>query len=290
MAESTVSTVNEIPQWAAPAVNQMVGQSMALSQQPYQSYGGQRLEDFNGLQNQSFGAAANMMVPTQNAIGSNVAANAGIAGLNTGVWTEPGTAGNYMSPYMQNVSRVQNEELMRNAEMQRNQNQAQAVQAGAYGGSRHGIVDSEMYRNTMQQMNNNTQTALQNGYNAGMGQFNQDRSAALQGLGVANQSAATLGGLGQQQYQAQTGIANLQNQFGTQQQQLGQQGRDIDYQNFQQQMQWPYQQQNFMNGILRGFDTTQTTATTTQPDPSRTSQIAGAGIGIYGIGKTFGWW
>lgn len=295
MADTTTtsSTTNELPPWAAPAVNTLIGTSLATSQLPYQPYTGQRLEDFSGLQNQSFNTAANMQTPGQNAQGSTFANQAGIAALNPGAWTDQGVASSYMSPYALNVANVQNDELARNAEIQRNQNQARAVQSGAYGGSRHGLVDSEMYRNTQQQMNNNTQTALQNAYNAGMGQYNADRSAGLQGLGIANQSASTLGGLGQQQLNAQMGITSLQNQFGTQQQQLGQQGRDIDYQNFQQQINWPYQQANFLNGILRGYSSnpqTNTTSTTSAPDPSRASQWLGAGLGIYGLGKTFQWW
>lgn len=289
---TTTSTSNELPQWAAPAVNTLFGQSLATSQLPYQAYGGQRLEDFSGLQNQSFNTAANMQTPGQNAQGSAFANQAGIAALNPGAWTDQGVASSYMSPYALNVANVQNQELQRNAEIQRNQNQGRAVQAGAYGGYRHALVDSELQRNTQQQMNNNTQTALQNAYNAGMGQYNADRGAALQGAGIANQSASTLGGLGQQQLNAQMGITSLQNQFGQQQQALGQQGRDIDYQNYQQQINWPYQQMNFLNGIVRGYNTSQqnSTSTTTQPDPSRTSQLAGAGLGIYSLGKMFEWW
>jgi hypothetical protein len=271
-----------------------MGRAVPLSELGYQAYGGQRLEDFNSLQQQSFQNAANMQVPSQNAGGTNLATSAGIAGLNAGnsTWIQPGVAENYMSPYAQNVSRVQNEELARNAEIQRNANQARAAQAGAYGGYRHGLVDSEMYRNTLQQMNNNTQTGLQQGYNTGMQQFNADQNRGIQGLGVANQAASTLGGLGQQDFQAQMGISALQNSYGGQQQALGQQGRDIDYQNFQQQVQWPYQQLDYLNGILRGFDTSQQSSTQTQnaEDPSRWSQIFGAGMATYGLGKNFNWW
>lgn len=293
MAETTTntSTTNEIPQWAAPAVGTMVGQSLALSQLPYQPYSGQRLEGFNSLQNQSFANAANMQIPEQNAVGANLAMHAGIGGLNTGTWNQ-NTANNYMSPYTLNVANVQNAELARNAEIMRNQNQGRAVQAGAYGGYRHGLVDSEMYRNTQQQMNNNTQTALQQGYTNAQSQYNADRNAAIQGLGAANQAASTLGGLGQQEFQAGIGIASLQNQYGNQQQQFGQSGRDIDYQNFQNQINWPYQQYNYLNGILRGFNTNQTNQTQTQtaPDPNKWSQGLGAGMTFYGAGKTFGWW
>lgn len=288
MAETTntSSSATSIPEWAGPYMGEMLGSAQALARTPYQAFPGQRLEDFSGLQNLSFNTAANMQVPGQFQQGSNMASQAGLAGLNTGKWPDPGNMQSYMSPYTQGVVDVQNQELLRNAEMQRNANQARAVQAGAYGGSRHGFVDSEMYRNTMQQMNNNQLTGLQAAYQSGMGQYNADRNAALQGAGLANQSAGVMGQLGQLGLAGQTGIATLQNTFGGQQQQLGQAGRDIDYQNFQQQVQHPYQQVNFLNQTLRGTNigsNTTATNTTSAPDPSKWSQLAGIGLAGQGL-------
>lgn len=301
MAEETrvTNTSSELPAWAGPYVGDMLGRAQALSYTGYQAYPGARLADFDPMQQQAFGMVQNMAnqgLPWQTNEGSNLAMQGGIAGLHTGQWTNPGVAQSYMSPYAQNVSNVQNQELARQAEMQRNANQGRAVQAGAYGGSRHGIVDSEMYRNTQQQMNNNTQTALQAAYNGGMGQYNADRSAMLQGAGQAAQAGQTLGALGQSAYGQGTGISSLLYGMGSQQQNLDQRGIDIDYNNFQQQVQQPYNQLSFANSILRG--TPQSTSssmvqTVNEPDPSWWSQLAGAGIAglsLYNLGSNSGWW
>lgn len=301
MAEGTTvtNTSSELPAWAGPYMSDMLGRAQALSYTPYQAYPGQRLADFTPQQTQAFGMVQQMAdqgLPWQTNAGSELAMQGGIAGLNTGQWTDPGVSQSYMSPYATNVSNVQNQELLRQAELQRNQNQARAVQAGAYGGSRHGFVDSEMYRNTQQQMNNNTQTALQAAYQSGMGQYNADRSAMLQGAGQAIQGGQALGSLGQSAYGQGTGIASLQYGMGAQQQNLAQKGYDIDYGNFQNQVNHPYNQLNFANATLRGApqsSSTSQTQTMTEPDPSWWSQIAGAGIAgasLYNMGTKSGWW
>jgi len=294
MADTTQTSTNsaDLPQWAGPYVGDMLGRSLALSYSPYQGYGGQRLENFSDLQNQSFGSIGSMQAPGQTGTATNYANQAGLAGLGaTQKWIDPGVASSYMSPYMQNVVDIQNRELQRSGQIQQNMNQAKAVQAGAYGGSRHGLVDAEQQRNLMQQMNDNQNAGLQSAYTTGMGQFNQDRSGALAGAGVANQAAGVLGTLGQNQLQNQMGIATLQNQFGAQQQSLGQLGRDYDYESFQQQQQWPYQQLNFANSILRGYplngNSTQTT-TTNESRPSLWSQITGAGLTGLSLWNMFG--
>lgn len=61
----TVNNVN-IPEYARPYVEDMLGRSQALTtQNPYQSYAGQRVAGFNPLQQASFQSAAGMQVAPQ---------------------------------------------------------------------------------------------------------------------------------------------------------------------------------------------------------------------------------
>ena len=281
----TTQTQNTgLPNWAGPYMGDILGRSLALSYTPYQAFPGQRLEDFTSLQNQSFGRAASMQAP-QFGPATNLANQAGIGALNTGAWTDPGVASSYMSPYTQNVVDIQNQELMRTGQMMQGQNAAKAVQANAFGGSRHGLVDAELQRNLMQQANQNQLAGQQAAYNTGIGAFQSDRNAQLQGYGAATQAAGTLGSLGTQQYAADRGIAELQNQFGAQQQALGQAGRNIDYQNFQSQQQHPYNQLTFANNMMRGNTGSNTTSTSTTQEgrPSTVSQITGLGLAGLGL-------
>ena len=63
------------------------------------------------------------------------------------------------------------------------------------------------------------------------------------------------------------------------------------YQDYQNQLQYPYQQIGFLSNILQGTPMGQTTTMTgTTPTPSMGQQLAGLGItglGIYGAGGGF---
>jgi hypothetical protein len=66
-----------------------------------------------------------------------------------------GTPEAYMSPYIQNVLDVQNKELQRQSDIAGTQRGAQAVRAGAFGGSRQAIENSEANRNLAMMKNMN---------------------------------------------------------------------------------------------------------------------------------------
>jgi len=137
-------------------------------------------------------------------------------------FTQPGTAGNYMSPYMQNVVDIQQREAQRQADIAGTQRNAQAVQRGAFGGSRAGLLDAEAARNLALQKGDIQATGQQQAFQNAQQQFNAEQNARMQAA-LANQGAGiTAGGqnlaalLGVQQLGAQTGLqstlANLNNQ------------------------------------------------------------------------------
>jgi hypothetical protein len=101
-----------------------------------------------------------------------------------------------------------------------------------------------------------------------------------------------LGGLGQQQYQQQMGINAAQLGAGGQQQALNQELLNTQYQDFLNAQRFPYQQAEFMSGILRGLPATGQTQTMYQQPGSLFGQIAGIGLGLGslfgGIGSTAG--
>jgi hypothetical protein len=82
-ANQTVKQENAVSAFAAPYVESMLGKTEALTEAPYQTYGGQRTADFTGMQNQAFGAAGNLGTAQQTTDASNMAAQAGIGALNT---------------------------------------------------------------------------------------------------------------------------------------------------------------------------------------------------------------
>ena len=115
----------------------------------------------------------------------------------------------------------------------------------------------------------------------------QGRGTAQAGYGVGIQGANTLNNLANTQYNQEMGIAQAQMGAGAQQQALQQQGLNTAYGQYQQQLQYPYQQLGFMQGMYTGLPLSNTAQTMYQ-NPSVVSQVAGLGTaaaGAYGLYK-----
>jgi hypothetical protein len=110
----------------------------------------------------------------------------------------------------------------------------------------------------------------------------------LAGLSQANQSAQTLANIGSAQSQSDLARLGQQTSTAAQQQALEQQQRDLDYQDFLYERDYPYTQlqryANLMSGVPQA---TQTTSTQTAPSPGIAQQLLGAGLGAYSTYRTF---
>jgi len=223
--------------------------------------------------------------------------------------TDPNAISAYMSPYMQNVLQGQMSEAVRQSEMQKMGNQAQAVQAGAFGGSRQALVESERQRNLgtqlggiqaqgMQNAFQNAQQAQQygaglnlQGLQAGAGMYGQGIGAQQAAIGQVMQGAGQYAGLGAQELQAQQGIANLQSQFGAQQQSQEQQKINQSIQDYANAQQYPLMQLGTMSNMLRGLPMQAQTTQQYVAAPNALTQgigTAGAAASIYNATKAEG--
>lgn len=146
-----------------------------------------------------------------------------------------GQAGQYMSPFLEQAMDPQLREAARASEIQRNQQQAQAVGAGAFGGSRQAIVEAERQRNLAQQQGDIRARGYQTAFEQAQQQFNQDAARRLQAQQLNQQAGLTTGVqnlgalLSTQQLGAQTGLqAALANQQQAMEaQRLGEQSRQF---------------------------------------------------------------
>jgi hypothetical protein len=236
--------------------------------------------------------------------------------VRTDSFTAPGVSQAYMSPYMQNVVNSQQREASRQSQIQRNQNQAQAVQQGAFGGSRQGIVEAERQRNLATQLGDIQGQGLQSAYQQGQGQFNAEQNAylqaqqanqganlnvatqnlqaqqqaqaaqeasrqfganlGLQGYGQSLQAAQTLAQLGQQQYQQDMGTMQAMASMGAQEQAQQQAIINQEMQNYGTAQQYPLMQLGVMSNMLRGLPMQSSSTNMYQAQPSMVSQMAGA--------------
>jgi hypothetical protein len=284
------TTVVDIPDWAKPYAKESLGKAAALTSTPYQTYGGERIAQFTPMQKQAFGRAQGQEVASQIGAGSGLAGTAGLMGLTGGY--QPGQFGSqmsqYMSPYMDAVVQQQMESAQRQADIAGTQRGAQAVRAGAFGGSRQAIENAEAARALASQKGQIQATGLQSAYDRATDMYGREQALAEQsrqaGLSTALGAAGQLGQLGQQQFGQQMDITGQQAQFGGQQRQATQDILSQQYQDFLNQQRAPYDQLSFMSSLIRGTPMGQTT-TQYAPPPSTTSQLIGLGTaaaGAYG--------
>jgi len=220
------STTESLAGWAAPYVTGMLGKGEALANQPYQAYGGPLTAGQSGLQTQAFQGLAGLTLPTQQ-----------MGGFTPTSFTSGSTAQDYMSPFMNAALEPQMAEAQRQAEIQRVQNAGRLGKAGAFGGSRQAIMESEGQRNLLRNLADIYGTGMQTAYTQGMGQFNteQDRAQQAQDLtnryGLSALAAQQLGGGLQRDIEGQ-GIA-------------------ADYAQFKEERDFPYKQVQYQQSLLQ---------------------------------------
>lgn len=306
-AYSQVNQQQGVAGYAQPYVGAMLGATMGQlfntdqsgnitgfkGYTPYSYNPSDYFAAFSPLQQQAFRSAGQMQTPGQYGMGTQ-AANAGILGaLSAGsrygqMVTDPYATAAFMSPYYQNVVDTQMQQAKRQADIAAQTQQAQAVKAGAFGGGRDLIQRQQANAELQRNLQNIQATGTQNAYAQALQNIQNVSNLGLQGAQAGITGAGALGQLGAGQLAAQQGIANLQNQFGGQQQKQQQDIINQGVQNYQTAQQYPYMQLGFMQNMLQGLPITTQAQQTYQQPPSTLSQLAGAGTALYGLDKLTG--
>jgi len=314
-AAQTQTTTTDLPDWAKPYAKDILYQGSLvtdINKNPYKPYGGERIQQFTDLQKGAMEGARTMGPASQLGTATGLAGMAGMGALGTNYQAgrfSGGQFGNraaeqYMNPYMQNVVDVQQREAQRQADISGTQRGAQAVKSGAFGGSRQAIMDAEAARNLALQKGDIQAQGLNQSFQQAQAQFNADQARrmqaqqlgeqsrqygaglGLQGLQTGLQAAGTLGQLGGQQFQQGMDINKLQSAYGGMEQALKQRDLDQKYQDFLNQQNYQYKQLGFMSDLLRGTPTGSSSVTNMyQPAGSPLQDIAGLGMGMYGLSK-----
>lgn len=235
MAEATTVTQNLSPYIAGYGTD-LLGRASALSNVPYTPYGGNRVAEFSPLQKEAFEGVASL------------------TGYKPMDYSDPSK---FMSPYQQNVTDIALREARRQSDIMGQANAARAVQQGAFGGSRHGLVEAEQQRNLQQQLGDIQAKGLQAAFeSAQRGQYLQDladRFGYTSGIGALREKLAA----------------------GKQQQELEQKGIDIDYDTFKEEREYPYKRLEFARNIMTGFPMASRTEETPTDWMSTAGGIAG---------------
>jgi hypothetical protein len=221
---------SSLSNWAGPYVTNMLAQGQALANQPYQAYTGQLTAGTSPLQQQAFNQAANLQVPSSIGQAAQTAQNISQQAQNLGY--SPATFGNqfaapsayqagtfdtdmfgtqqaqqYMNPYLQAALDPQLAEARRQSQITQAQNAAKLAGAGAYGGGRQAIMDTETQRNLATNLANITGQGYSTAFDKAQAAFNADQARRLQAQQLGEQSRQFGAG------QAMTG-AQLGAQYG----------------------------------------------------------------------------
>jgi len=201
----------------------------------------------------------------------------------------------YFNPYQAAVT----DEIKRQGDIMKTQAASKAQQAGAFGGSRLGVVEAGIDEGTLRQIGQ----AQQSGFNQALANAQRDKQRQLmagQGLGAIGsrfgqlgQGLGTLGagqaGLGLDFQRAGLTDASSLLGIGGLQQQISQAGLDAARKTAEQQEMEPFTRLGFASDILTGQPSSYSSITygDQAPPVNPLSQIAGLGIGALGLSRLF---
>jgi hypothetical protein len=324
MAVATTTSIADLPDWQKQYATDILSRAQALGRQDYTLPAYQvaarspMQQQASQLAVQGIGAYQPMLQAGAGTVGSGVETmraaldplsasiqSAGQIGSQTAAnIMDPTGVQAFMSPYEQAVIDQSMQDIRRAGDIAMQGTRAQAVGAGAFGGSRSGIAEQELNRNVLEQQARTAAQLRASGFQQAQQQQLQRAQAAgqvgLQGAQLMQSGAGQYGALGQglgslglQQArlgEAQQGLSlndintllSLGGQEQGQQQAILDAQRQTQYQN----VMTPYQQLGFYSDIFQGMPTAQQTFTQQQtPNPSMISQIGGLGLGLYGMNQ-----
>lgn len=122
-------------------------------------------------------------------------------GMTPDSFTDAGIAQRYETPYMQQVVDVQQREARRQDEIARQARDAQAVRAGAFGGTRQAVAEAEAQRGLQDRLAQIQATGSQQAFQQAQQQYNLEQQQRNQLLQLGQSGAQLYGSLGGQQAQ-----------------------------------------------------------------------------------------
>lgn len=328
---ATETSTTSIPDEYKPYFEDMLARQQAASLTPYTTYQSQRLAENNADINASHqmvrdfaaqgqpGTEQAMAMTGNAAAGIGAFANADPYQFSQFNFSGPGqfdatAAKQYMSPYVQNVLDLQKQQANRDYQIQNASRSAQAIQAGAFGGSRQAVQQGMAEDDLLNRQNMTQATGLQNAYSDAQKMFEADRQArmateqaraaelsrvqsgqstenynynqmGLRGLELQGTMANQLSTLEQRARAGDVQAAQLLEASGKQEQAMQQAGLDIGYQDFANQRDWNKNQLNNYTNVVQGLpvgNVGQTNSTSTPAQGSFLQQAIGTGIAAIG--------
>lgn len=265
------------PAWYQSFLQSIAARGSQAAGEGYQTYGAPRIAPLSSDQNAAYGnlrAGIGQYAP--------MLATAGSYATKAGSPFDENEFNQYMNPYMDRVTG----QIAKLGARNLSENILPAVgdsfiAAGQYGSGRMGDIGDRAIRDQSEAILGEQGRALASGFNTALGGYQTGRTQQLD----AAQGLGTLATSGQQNIIS--GSAALE-AAGSAQQSQQQRNLDLGYQDFGAQRDYDRQQTEYLSNLLRGNPVGSTTTTTgpansNQLAPSPLGQVAGAGLGIYGL-------
>ena len=220
------SRTSTLSPWVGDYVTNALGQGAALAQAPYQAYQGPLTAGASNLQQQAFAGA------------SDIASGGYTPGTFMGGFGAE-QANQYMNPYLQASLDPQLKELKRQADIARLDDASRLTKAGAFGGSRQAIMESEGRRNLLDKQQDVLGQGYKTAFDTGASRFAADQAAQEKsrqfGADFGLQSVKSLADLGA----VERGITS--------------EGLAADRAQFQEERDFAYKMPQYQLGLLSGL-------------------------------------
>lgn len=291
---SQTVTQTNLPEYAKPYFENILGRAQAESYRPYQAYGAERLSGFTPGQQAVQAETAGMQTPGQFGAATGLTGMGGLGSLGAGqqyfgMATDPNQMQTFMSPYQQAVTDVAKRGAIREAQMAQMQTNLGAARQGTYGGARQALAQSERERGLLDRLSGLQAEGSQKAFDAARQAQQFGADLGLKGAGQSIQAGQTLGQLGTAEQGANLQRLQAQSAVGAEQRALQQQRLDQQYADFLRQRDYPMEQLGYYSNILRGIPVgLGSTATTYAQPPSLASQAGGLGLAGLSLAKLMG--
>lgn len=293
--KTTTETSASLPAFQEEQFKQLFAAAQGVAQQPFVPYTGPMVAGFSPDQLRQFQATRGLFETSMAA--DPTRAMQRLAGEARPV-TGPAASllgqdiGAYQSPYQQQVIDATMKDIQRQADIARGGAQERAIRAGAFGGSRSAILESESQRPFVEAMARTAAEQRERGFGQALRSAEADVARQQQmamfapelDLRARQQQAGLLGGLQGQQFQT----LGLLGGMGAQQRGLQQQAIDAQRGEFFRALGYGPQQIGLLQG---GMGTPLVSQTQTQSQKAGLGGILGGAAGLLGsmaLGGAFG--
>ena len=293
-SDVTQTSQVKLPAWMDKAAQENVTRATGLADAPFQGYDGNLVAGFSGDQQRAFDLLSGynggaIDIGNYGDKISGITDSLGIMQHQTPSLID-GNIQDDMDPYIQSVMQDVMGNITESGEIARNNLDAGATMAGAFGDARHGIESAQLTEDVMKQKGQFANQLMSQAFNNAMGLKQQDIGNALNtfGANVGAQSSGLndlIAGYTGASGADNAELANLMqyvqglSSTGGMQQQNEQAGLDSDYSQYMREYEHPYKMMDLLNQTVSMQPHGQTSTGTT-PGPSGASQALGIGLNL----------